>query len=82
VLITWILAAMFFGYVGLASMIATVALPVSAVAGSAEPNTPLFVFGVFAVLMIVFTHRSNIARMRAGKEPRARRLWLFGGKDG
>jgi acyl phosphate:glycerol-3-phosphate acyltransferase len=81
VLITWILAAMFFGYVGLASMIATVALPVSAVAGPAEPNTPLFVFGVFAVLMIVFTHRSNIARMRVGKEPRARRLWLFGGKD-
>jgi hypothetical protein len=29
----------------------------------------------------VFTHRSNIARMRVGKEPRARRLWLFGGKD-
>jgi len=81
VLITWILAAMFFGYVGLASMIATLALPVSAVAGTGEPNTPLFAFGLFAVLMIVFTHRSNIARMRAGKEPRARRLWLFGGKD-
>jgi len=81
VLITWILAAMFFGYVGLASMIAALTLPVSAVAGSGEPNTPLFAFGLFAVLMIVFTHRSNIARMRAGKEPRARRLWLFGGKD-
>lgn len=81
VLITWILAAMFLGYVGLASMIAAVALPVAAVAGSGEPNTPLFAFGVFAVAMIVFTHRSNIARMRAGKEPRARRLWLFGGKD-
>jgi len=81
VLITWILAAMFFGYVGLASMIAVLSLPISAAWGSAEPNTPLFTFGVFAVLMIVFTHRTNIARMRAGKEPRARRLWLFGGKD-
>jgi acyl phosphate:glycerol-3-phosphate acyltransferase len=81
VLITWIVAAMLFGYVGLASMIAAVALPVAAVAGAAEPNTPLFVFGLCAVLLIVFTHRTNIARMRMGKEPRARRLWLFGGKD-
>ena len=26
---------------------------------------------------VIYTHRSNIARMRAGKENRARRLWLF-----
>jgi hypothetical protein len=29
-------------------------------------------------VLIAFTHRTNIARMRAGTEPRARRLWLFG----
>jgi hypothetical protein len=26
---------------------------------------------------VVFTHRGNIARMRAGNEHRVQRLWLF-----
>jgi glycerol-3-phosphate acyltransferase PlsY len=78
VLATWLLTAMLFGYVGLASMVATVALPVAVVAGHVEPQTPMLVFGVCAVVLIVYTHRSNIARMRAGTESRARRLWLFG----
>ena len=78
VLATWLLTAMIFGYVGLASMVATVSLPVAVVVGRLEPEMPLLVFGVCAAALIVYTHRSNIARMQAGKEPRARRLWLFG----
>jgi glycerol-3-phosphate acyltransferase PlsY len=78
VLATWLVTAMLFGYVGLASMVATVALPVAVVVGRVEPQTPMLVFGVCAVALIVYTHRSNIARMRAGTESRARRLWLFG----
>jgi acyl phosphate:glycerol-3-phosphate acyltransferase len=35
-------------------------------------------FGVLSAVLIAFTHRSNIARMRAGTEPRARRLWMLG----
>jgi len=77
-LVTWLLAAMLFGFVGLASMIATMSLPVAVAVTRMDPEMPLLVFGVFAVALVVFTHRSNIARMRAGKEPRARRLWLFG----
>jgi acyl phosphate:glycerol-3-phosphate acyltransferase len=77
-LVTWLLAAMLFGFVGLASMIATISLPVAVAVTRMDPEMPLLVFGVFAVALVVFTHRSNIARMRAGKEPRARRLWLFG----
>ena len=96
VLVTWVLSVMLFGYVGLASMIATLSVPVAAAVGfgmanspgpdgqtapfSAGPNLPLLVFGVAAAAMIVFTHRTNIARMRAGTEPRARKLWLFRGK--
>jgi len=41
-------------------------------------GTPLLVFGILSVLLILYTHRANLARMRAGTEPRARRLWLFG----
>ncbi len=29
-------------------------------------------------VFVIFTHRSNIRRMRAGQEPRSRRLWLLG----
>ena len=37
-------------------------------------------FGLLAAALIVYTHRSNIGRMRCGTEPRARRLWLFGAR--
>jgi len=42
------------------------------------PRTPLLSYATLAALLIVFTHRSNIARMRAGNESRARSLWLLG----
>jgi acyl phosphate:glycerol-3-phosphate acyltransferase len=77
-LVTWLVTAMLFGFIGLASMVATVSLPVAVAVTHVEPAAPLLTFGVCAVVLIVFTHRSNIARMQAGKEPRARRLWLFG----
>jgi glycerol-3-phosphate acyltransferase PlsY len=35
-------------------------------------------FGVACALLVVWTHRANLARMRAGTEPRAKRLWLLG----
>ena len=102
----WLLAVMLLGYVGLASMLATLSIPVAAFIGlRMDPailtdtlgparipfQTPLalmlnggderlFVFGVAAVVLIVITHRSNLARMRAGTEPRVRKLWLFRGK--
>jgi glycerol-3-phosphate acyltransferase PlsY len=78
VLIVWLVAVALFGFVGLASIIAAASVPVFAVASSLEPHEPLLVFGVVVTAFVVFTHRSNIARMRAGTEPRARRLWLLG----
>jgi hypothetical protein len=41
-------------------------------------NVPLLTFGIAATVLILYTHRGNLARMRAGTEPHARRLWLFG----
>ncbi len=81
-LVTWLFAVMLFGFVGLASILGAIALAGTAVIGSPGPQLPLFVFGVLAASLIAFTHRSNIARMRAGTEPRARRLWLFGTRSG
>ena len=77
-LLTWFLAVMLFGYVGLASMLAAASIPIYVSLTGLEPGLSLTCFGVIVAALIVYTHRTNIARMRAGTEPRARRLWLFG----
>jgi glycerol-3-phosphate acyltransferase PlsY len=81
-LVTWLVAVMLFGFVGLASMLGALALAVAAALGPDGPRQSLLAFGVVSALLIAFTHRSNIARMLAGTEPRARRLWLFGSRKG
>ena len=81
-LLTWILAAVLFGFVGLASILAACALGVAIAASPLSPRVPLVSFGIVSALLIAFTHRTNIARMRAGCEPRARRLWLLGVRRG
>jgi acyl phosphate:glycerol-3-phosphate acyltransferase len=77
-LVTWLVAVILFGFVGLASMLGAVAVALTGVLGSWEPRAPLITFGALTAVLIAFTHRSNIKRMLAGTEPRARRLWLLG----
>lgn len=75
-LVSWFIVVALSGFVSLATMLSTVGLAVAVLA--LEPgNVPLCTFCVTVALFVIFTHRSNIARMRAGKENRARRLWLF-----
>jgi glycerol-3-phosphate acyltransferase PlsY len=78
VLITWLVVVMLSGYVGLASIVAAISFPIYIAWTQYEPYAPLLVFGVAAAALIVFTHRANIERMKAGVEPHARRLWLLG----
>ena len=40
--------------------------------------TPLLGFALACAALVIYTHRGNVRRMRAGNEPRARKLWLFG----
>ena len=83
-LAVWFLMMFVFGFVGLGSMVAASALPLLAQLAGArgviapEEVLPLTVFGVVCAVFVIWTHRSNIARMRAGTEPRARSLWLLG----
>lgn len=77
-LMIWLVAVVLFGYVGLASILGAVALAVGAATSGVEPRAPLLTFAVLGAVLIAFTHRSNIVRMLAGTEPRARRLWLLG----
>jgi acyl phosphate:glycerol-3-phosphate acyltransferase len=82
VVLAWLLVVVMSGFVGLASIVAAVSLPVFVVLGDLEPALPLLGFGIFSAVLIILTHRQNITRMRAGTEPRARRLWLFGRRSG
>lgn len=76
-LVVWLVTVVLSGYVGLGSMLGAVTFALAAAIRPGAPG-PLLVFAVLAAALIVYTHRSNIARMRAGTEPRARRLWLLG----
>jgi acyl phosphate:glycerol-3-phosphate acyltransferase len=78
VLLAWMAVIVLTGFVGLASMSAAVLLPLLVGWTGLATYRPLLAFAIFAAVLVLFTHRSNIARMRAGCEPRARRLWLFG----
>jgi glycerol-3-phosphate acyltransferase PlsY len=74
-LIVWFGVLFLSGYVGLATMIATASFPIFAVIAAQSP--PQIIFGLAMTAFVIFTHRGNIARMRAGTENRSQRLWLL-----
>jgi acyl phosphate:glycerol-3-phosphate acyltransferase len=76
VLLVWLATVMLTGYVGLGTMLGTATLPLY-FAFTSPSSTPLVVFGLLMAAFVVFTHRSNVQRMRDGVENRARRLWLL-----
>jgi glycerol-3-phosphate acyltransferase PlsY len=75
-LAAWLAVAMLSGFAGLATMIAAASTPVAAALLLDGPR-PLLVFTVAMAAFIVWAHRANIARMRAGNELRLGRLWLL-----
>jgi acyl phosphate:glycerol-3-phosphate acyltransferase len=77
-LVIWLLAVILFGFVGLASILGAVTFAVAAWTSGVSPRMPMLMFAVLTAVLITFTHRGNVARMLAGTEPRARRLWLLG----
>ena len=75
-LATWIVVLSVTGYVGLATMLSAAALIASVYVLDPE-NLPLICFCATVTVFIIYTHRSNIARMAAGQESRVRRRWPF-----
>jgi glycerol-3-phosphate acyltransferase PlsY len=73
----WAAVVMVSGYVGLASIVAALAIPVYLLIRDGALFTPQLGFALACAALVVYTHRGNVRRMRAGSEPRARRLWLF-----
>ena len=62
----WLLGALVTRYSSVGSLLGSIAAPVAIWAFSASLVETLY--GVVAALLIVFTHRQNIARLRAGTE--------------
>ena len=71
----WFVFALLFGFVALATTAAAASVPVAASIASASAALPAF--GLATAALVAWAHRGNFARMRAGTEPRANRIWLF-----
>lgn len=69
VLAAWVLVAAIGGYVGVATIAAAAVAPLW-LALSGQAGRPLFWFALVMAVFVVWTHRSNIARLRAGTEHR------------
>lgn len=75
---SWLGVVMVSGFVGLSSIAAAFALPVYLLLRDGARLTPVMGFALASAVLVAWTHRGNVRRMRAGTEPRARKLWLFG----
>jgi glycerol-3-phosphate acyltransferase PlsY len=77
----WFLIVLLTGFVGLATMIAAATVPVALwLLGLQSP--PLVAFAIAMAAFLLWTHRSNIGRMKGGNEPRMTGLWLLRPRTG
>ena len=74
-LLVWLLVLALGGYVGLATMLAGLSLVPQALLAGDDPLR--LGYATLCALFLVFTHRANIARLRAGTESRFERVRVF-----
>lgn len=68
------------GYVGLSTMTAAASVPILIAIRHLPDEQPLFIYCLVMAGFIIFWHRSNIERMRAGTEHRNWKVMIFSGK--
>lgn len=67
------------GYVGLSSILASAALIPAAVLYAPEPHRPVWIVAAVGVAgFVLFTHRSNVQRLRAGTEHSFEKVRVLG----
>lgn len=76
VLAVWLLGLTLSGYVGLSTVLAGASLFALALLVHADPARTAFAAG--AAVLLLFTHRANLARLRAGRESRFERVRVLG----
>jgi glycerol-3-phosphate acyltransferase PlsY len=75
--LTWVLVLTTTGFVGLATILAALALPVYTALRGSEGQVVRLLFLAALALFIIYTHRSNIARMLRHEENRMQRVMLL-----
>jgi glycerol-3-phosphate acyltransferase PlsY len=73
----WSIVLILSGFVGLATMSAAVSLPLWIAFTRLPADQPLFIYCAVIAGFIIYWHRSNLQRMRAGIENRNNRVMLF-----
>ena len=68
-LVVWFAVLVISGYMSLASLAGAAVLPV-AIGILRGVRSPLFLLSIAVAAFVFWTHRSNIARLRRGEEPR------------
>ncbi len=81
-LMVFVIVLVLTGYVSMGSMMASISLPIFLFLlpplGLAEPaQLSLLVFSLLVPWFIIYTHRTNISRLRAGKENRFEKAMIF-----
>lgn len=76
-LLVWAWVVVLTGFVGLATMMAAVALPVWLAITRLPEDQPLFIYSAVMAMFIIYWHRANIERMRQGNEHQNAKLMLF-----
>lgn len=80
-LLVFIITLILTGYVSLSSIFATVALPiillVIPIFGIQQSSLSLLIFALLVPWFAIFTHRSNIIRLRDGTENRFEKAMIF-----
>jgi acyl phosphate:glycerol-3-phosphate acyltransferase len=71
----WALSLILTGYVGLSTMLAALGFAVAALVAGGDPARTVFALALTA--LIVFSHRANLARLRAGTESRFEKAMLL-----
>lgn len=74
---TWALVLVLSGYVGLATIVAGFAAPLLLAVMRLPDEQPIFIYCALMAFYIVFSHRSNLQRMRAGNESRLTGAMIF-----
>ena len=74
-LIVWIVTLVTTGFVGLGTMLASIALSISTYCLINELS--YFYFSIFMSLFIIYSHRSNIKRMINGTENKFKKAMIF-----
>lgn len=80
-LLAWIGMLVMFGYVGLATIVAGLSVPIYLAVTRWPAEQPLLVFTLLAAVFMLYTHRSNLQRMREGTENQNRKVMLLRRRD-